>query len=293
MTDARTIEVEANGIRFTALEMGEGPLLLCVHGFPDDAQTWRRQMPVFAAAGYRVVAPYTRGYAPTSASPQGCYQSAALGRDIVALLDVLSPATPALVFGHDWGAIAAYAAALLAPHRIAKLVTAGVPYGSHIASSFVTNYQQLRRSWYIFFFQNVMAETAVAHDGFRFIRNLWRDWSPGWKFTEADIAPVLETLGRPGVLEAALGYYRCLLDPARLDPGLMAEQMRYGFEPVAVPTLYFHGTSCGCMGVEFVDGMEDSFPAGLTKVLVEGAGHFVHCEKPDVINAEVLKFLAQ
>lgn len=289
--ETRTIELDANGIHFVAYERGEGPLLLLLHGFPDDATTWKEQMPVFAAAGYRVVAPYLRGYAPTSASPAGTYQSAALGRDVLALLDALSPDRPAVVFGHDWGALAAYAAALKAPHRIEKLITAAVPYGVRMMEAFTTNYDQQKRSWYIFFFQQPMAEMAVSHDDFRFIRRLWTDWSPTWKHAEADIAPVLATLDKPGVLEAALGYYRCIFDPSKMDPELMTEQMRMGMMPIEVPTLYLHGGDDGCMGQELLEGMEQSFPAGLAKFVVEGAGHFLQREKPGSVNAEVLKFL--
>ena len=293
MIETRTIEVEANGIRFTALEQGSGPLLLCVHGFPDNALTFRHQMPVLAKAGYRVVAPYTRGYAPTTASPTGTYQSAALGRDIVALIDALSPDRPAVVFGHDWGAIASYSAALYAPHRIEKLITAAVPYGPALNTAFLTNYAQQKRSWYVFFFQMVMAEMAVAHDDLRFIRNLWHDWSPTWDHTEADIAPVLETLAKPGVLTAAIAYYRCIFDPTLLDPALMDEQMRYNVAPVEVPTLYFHGTACGCMGAELTEGMEQAFPAGLEKVFIDNAGHFVHRERPAEVNARILRYLGK
>lgn len=292
-TEPRTIEIDANGLRFTAFEAGEGPLVLLLHGFPDDATTWKPQMAALAAAGYRVVAPYMRGYAPTSASPTGTYQTAALGRDVVALVDALSPEHPAVVFGHDWGALAAFSAALKAPHRIRKLITAAVPYGPRMMEAFTTNYAQQKRSWYVFFFQQVMAEMAVSHDGFRFIRDLWKDWSPTWAFTDADIAPVLETLGKPGVLEAAIGYYRCLFDPSRMDPELMEEQMKYGFSPIEVPTLHLHGREDGCMGGELLEGMEASFPAGLTTVVIDGAGHFLNREQPERVNAEVLQFLGQ
>ncbi|HEY2774354.1 MAG TPA: alpha/beta hydrolase [Candidatus Binatia bacterium] len=290
-TDARTIEVDANGIRFVAFELGSGPLLLCLHGFPDDATTWRRQMAPFADAGYRVVAPYMRGYAPTSAAPGGIYQTAALGRDAAALVEALSPDQQAVVFGHDWGALAAYGAALFAPSRIRKLVAAAVAYGPRLTTAFATNYAQQKRSWYMFFFQTLMAEMAVSHDDLRFIRNLWSDWSPAWKYTDADIAPVLQTLARPGVLEAALGYYRCLFDPSRQDPALMADQMRLGMEPITVPTLYLHGSNDGCMGLELCEGMEEAFPGGLEKTVIDGAGHFMHCEKPEQVNARVLEFI--
>jgi pimeloyl-ACP methyl ester carboxylesterase len=291
MNEAKTIEVEANGIRFTAFDQGEGPLLLCLHGFPDDARTWRRQMPAFAKAGFRVVAPYMRGYAPTGPSPTGSYQTAALGRDAAALVEALSPGRKAYVFGHDWGAMAAYGAAIFAPERVEKLVTAAVPYGPKLATAFTTNYAQQKRSWYMFFFQTMLAEPSVEFDGLRFIRNLWHDWSPTWRFTEDDIAPVLETLGRPGVLSAALGYYRCMFQPQLQDPELMADQMRLGLEPVTVPTLYLHGGNDGCIGEDLADGMEEAFPAGLQKTVIDGAGHFMHCEKPDEVNARVLAFL--
>lgn len=292
MSDPKTIEIEANGIRFTALEQGEGPLLLCLHGFPDDATTWEKQMPFFAKAGYRVVAPYMRGYAPTSPSPTGHYQTAALGRDVVALLDALSPGRPADVVGHDWGALASYAGALAGPDRFRRLVTASVPYGPRLAMAFTTNYAQQKRSWYIFFFQTMMAEMAVAHDDFRFIRHLWQDWSPTWNFTDADIAPVLRTLAKPGVLDAAIGYYRAMFQPHLQDPELASEQMMFGLAPVTVPTLYVHGADDGCMGLELLEGMEEAFPSGLEKEVVAGAGHFVQREKPDVVNARILKFLS-
>lgn len=289
----RRIQVDANGLRFTALEAGEGPLVLCLHGFPDDATTWSAVMPSLVQAGYRVVAPWVRGYAPTAASPSGCYQSAALGRDVVGLLDALSPGEPAVVVGHDWGAVAAYAAATLAPGRIRRLVTASVPYGPAMQQAFLTDYAQQKRSWYMFFFQGPLAEMAVAHDDLRFIRNLWKDWSPTWDFGDADLAPVLQTLASPGVLEAALGYYRCFFDPSRWDPALMEDQLRLAAvpEPIAIPTLYLHGKDDGCIGAYLADGMEALFPAGLTKVLLDGAGHFVSREKPAEASDRIARFL--
>lgn len=307
MSDFKVIEVEANGVTFTAFEHGPqqdtaqddtaqddtAQLMLCLHGFPDDATTWRRQMSYFAKAGYRVVAPYMRGYAPTSPAPTGTYQSAALARDAAALIAVLSPDRPAVLVGHDWGAIAAYPTALLAPERVEKLVTMSVPYGPAFGVAFATSYEQQKRSWYIFLFQTMLAEMMVGHDDQRFLRNLWRDWSPGWDFSQEEIAPVLETFARPGVLTAALAYYRCMLDPNLQDPALMTEQVRDGIEPVLVPTLYMHGDQDGCVGLEMAQGMEASFPAGLTRCVVEGAGHFLHREKPDVVNAQILRFLGK
>ncbi len=292
MDDLRTIEVEANGINFTALEQGEGPLLLCLHGFPDNAKSFRYQFTPLAEAGYRVVAPYMRGYAPTSASPTGCYQSAALAHDVLALVDALG-ADKATLFGHDWGAVAAYGAAALDGSRFERLVTAAVPYGPGLASAFITNYEQLKRSWYIFFFQTPMAEMAVAHDDFAFIRNLWRDWSPGHTWPDELVGEVIATLSQPGVIEAALGYYRAMLDQALHDPALEEDQAQFAAAPVPVPTLYLQGDNDGCIGLELADGMEAMFPNGLTRQMVEGAGHFLHLERPEEVNRAVLEFLGK
>jgi pimeloyl-ACP methyl ester carboxylesterase len=290
MDDAKTISLEANGLRFTAYERGEGPLVLCLHGFPDDARSFRHQMGPLAAAGYRVVAPYMRGYAPTEIPADGRYQTAALAKDVLALIDALGE-EKAVLLGHDWGALASYVAAANVPDKVAKLITMAIPYGPKFLNDYMSSYAQLKRSWYVYFFQIPMAEMAVAADDHRFIRNLWKDWSPDWTCPEHDMRLLLETLAKPGVIEAALGYYRCMFDPERQDPALSEWQMSFSVAPIVVPTLAFHGTHDGCMGVDLVAGMETMFTAGLEQVMVDGAGHFLHLEKPEQVNAAILRFL--
>jgi pimeloyl-ACP methyl ester carboxylesterase len=290
MNDAKRIELRANGIDFVAYEKGAGPLLLCLHGFPDHARSFRHQSGPFAAAGYRVVVPYMRGYAPTGPAPDGNYQTAALARDAVALIDALG-AEKAVVFGHDWGAMAAYGAALRAPERIDKLIAAAVPYGVAFLTAFLTSYAQLRRSWYMYFFQSPQAEAAVSANDFAFIRHLWEDWSPTWRFPEEEMAALRETFAKPGVIEAALGYYRCMLNPALQRPELADEQGAQHMLPITVPTLYLHGADDGCVGAEMTIGMDAMFPAGLRMQTIAGAGHFMHQEKPDAVNHAVLDFL--
>src|SRR5262245_14862892 len=109
MVDLRTGSVQANSIAFHYLELGTGPLVLCLHGFPDNAYTYRYLLPVLAAAGFRAVAPFMRGYAPTRAAPDGRYQSVLLAQDAVALITALG-AERAFLVGHDWGAQATYGA---------------------------------------------------------------------------------------------------------------------------------------------------------------------------------------
>ncbi len=283
--------VEARGLGFRVLEQGDGPLVLCLHGFPDTAHSFRHLLPVLAGRGMHAVAPFMRGYAPTGAAPDGCYHAAALGLDALALIEALGH-REAVIIGHDWGALATYAAALVAPDRVRKLVTLALPYGPQLLTAFATDYDQQRRSWYMFFFQTPFAEGAVAHADFAFIERLWRDWSPGWTPAPDGIAAAKDCLRQPGVVEAALAYYRAAFGPPPQDPALAEIQGRLMMAPIDVPGLYLHGVADGCLGVDLVEGMASFFPRGLRVERIEGAGHFLHLERPELVQQLIDEFLA-
>src|SRR5271165_1925730 len=116
-----TDRLELDDVTLSCSTAGEGPVVLALHGFPDDATTFRHQVPALVAAGYRVVCPTLRGYAPSGLSRSGRYDAEALGRDVLALANRFSPAAPVRLVGHDWGAIAAFAAAALAPARFSHI----------------------------------------------------------------------------------------------------------------------------------------------------------------------------
>jgi pimeloyl-ACP methyl ester carboxylesterase len=288
--ELRQGSVRANNLRFHYLEAGSGPLALCLHGFPDQARTFVDQLTALAAAGYRAVAPFMRGYAPTEPSPTGCYQTAALAQDVIALIDALGARTAAVI-GHDWGAVAALGAAQLAPARITKLIALSVPHVAPLFQAFVTNPAQQRRSWYLFFLQQALADTAVAHDDFAFLERIWQDWSPGWRHPPEQMEALKSTFRQPGVVSAALGYYRSLFNPALHDPALAKVQAELFTTPISVPTLYLHGAKDGCIGVELVKEMDAMFASGLHKVIVPDAGHFVHQEAAEDVNRHILRFV--
>ncbi len=285
----RTIATPA--LTFGALEEGAGPLALCLHGFPDDARTWRHQVPALVGAGHRVVSPFMRGYAPTGRPADGRYDVMALGEDVAALLEALG-AEDAVVIGHDWGAVAAYFGALLAAPRIRKIVTLAVPYGPAFFRALREDYAQQRRSWYMMFFQHRLADEALARDDFAMVERLWRDWSPGWTPPAATLEAVRETFRTPGTLDAALGYYRATMGPVFDDPAQLDAMLQGVRSPIPAPALYLHGADDGCIGRDLVAGMEEYFPAGLRTEIVPGAGHFLHHERPDVVNRAILDFLA-
>lgn len=287
--EVRTATVRANGLEVAYLAAGdEGPLALCLHGFPDTAHGWRHLLPALADAGYRAVAPFQRGYAPTSVPADGLYQTGALARDAVALHDALGGDHDAVLVGHDWGALAAYGAASVAPDRWRRVVTAAVPPMGATGQGFLT-YRQLKRSWYMFFFQLPFADAVVALDDQAFVAGLWADWSPGHDATD-DLAHVRDALGDPANLAAALGYYRAQWGSGPTDPGLQPEQDAVMVAPPQ-PSLYLHGADDGCISVEWVDAVAPLLAPGSRVEVIDGAGHFLFHEQPERVNALVLDFL--
>lgn len=283
-----------NGIEFTYLEAGpdDGPLALCVHGFPDTAHGWRHLLPELGAAGYHAVAPFTRGYAPTGLAPDGAYQTGALAADVNGLHEALGGDEHAVLIGHDWGAFAAYGASGRSPERWRKMITAAVPPMSAMANAFFS-YDQIKRSFYIFFFQSPLADMAVPMNDLEFIARLWEDWcGPGYD-AAVDVDHVRAALGDPGNLSAAIGYYRAMFDSSQHLDTYQAEQ-NAGLLPPAVPTLYLHGDLDGCLGIELTEGVEAGLPvAGSRFEVIEGAGHFLQLEAPEEFNRRVLTFLAE
>jgi pimeloyl-ACP methyl ester carboxylesterase len=270
--------ITANGIDFALRTCGDiGPLALCLHGFPDSAHTWDRLLPPLADAGFRAVAPWTRGYAPTSIAPDGQYSVASLAADANALHDALGGGADAVLIGHDWGAMTTYAAGASAPESWRRLVALAVPPPATAANA-VLKYAQLKRSFYVFLFQTPLAEFIVGADDLAFIERLWDDWSGDYDAT-ADLVHVKAAMREPENLAAAIGYYRAMF--AGGGPTGLPSQ----------PTLYLHGTSDGAFGVEGVGGAESELPEGSRVELVDGVGHFLHLEAPDRINRLVLDWV--
>lgn len=270
--------IHANGVEFAYLSLGEGPLALCLHGFPDTAHTWRHLMPALAEHGYRAVAPFMRGYAPTEVPADGAYEDAALVADLRALHEELGGGDDAVVIGHDWGAFPVYATA----GRFRRAVTLSVPPPGSLAGGFL-EYEQLKRSFYIFLFQTALAESAAAAPGF--IDNLWRDWSPGYDASE-DLEFVRRSIGAPANLAAAIGYYRAML-------GTTPPSGRYPAVEGGVtgPVLYLHGAEDGCVSADLTKDALSHLAEGSRTEVVPGAGHFLQLERPAEVNRLILDWL--
>lgn len=294
MTALRTGTVVTNEIEFAYLSAGADeprrPLALCVHGFPDTAHGWRHLLPALADAGFRAVAPFQRGYAPTQIPSDGCYQNGALSVDANSLHEALGGDGDAIIIGHDWGAVGTHGAAVLEPNRWRRVVTMAVPPGNALALGFLTNLNQVQKSWYMFFFLHGLADIVVPANDLEFIDRLWSQWSPGYDATE-DLLFVKAALRDPANLAAALGYYRATLGNGKRDERYEVAQNAAQVVP-AQPMLYMHGRDDGCLGLDVLEAALPSLPSNVNVKVIDDAGHFLHIEQPKIVNAHILDFVS-
>ena len=282
--------IHANGLKFAYLEQGEGQLVILLHGFPDTAHTWSHQMPALAAAGYRVVAPFLRGYPPTDIAQNGYYDKASLASDVVALIGALSGGAPVHLVGQDWGAIITYAVLAAHPELVRRAVVMAVPHPAEVNKSLLLP-QHVQRSFHWWFFQLPdLPERALAENDFAFIDYLWTYWtSPGYSDT-AHIASIKQMLKQPGALASTLGYYRAMFDKQQMDPAL--ESLRLAMEQkISVPTLALCGADD--LRAELMTDQAQYFSGDYRFDLVSGAGHFLHREQPAEVTRLVIDWLGK
>ncbi len=289
LNEIENLSFEHGVLTFSAQAMGVGPVVLCLHGFPDNAQSFRHQLPALAAAGYRAISLTLRGYEPGSIPGDGDYTMETIATDILAVIDSLDTG-PVHLVGHDWGAAVAYVAAAAAPERFQSLTVMAVPHAGRFAREGLRIPKQLRLSWYMGFF-NIpwLSDWAVSRKGYAFIRRLWGNWSPGWQPEPGVLDDVIRTLSQPGVRSAALGYYRAALSIKALL--VSAKEAHY---LVPVPTLALSGESDGCIATDVFERLTvaDDFPQGVRFHRVAGAGHFLHQERPEVVTSLILDWLS-
>ncbi len=267
--------VEANGLRFAYLQEGMGPLVLLLHGFPDTAHTWDQIRPALAAAGYRAVSPFLRGYFPTAIPADGKYDSETLGRDVLSLIEALGEQR-AVVVGHDWGASAAYLAAIVGPARVRLLVTIAIPHpGSLLPTP--------RVLWGVRHFLPLRlrgAEAMVRARDFAYVDELVHRWSPAWQVPPQETAAVKEAFQQPGCLTAAVGYYRAIRFPP--PPAFRRK--------IVVPGVAFSGMDDGILRHKDFERARRLYADRYEIVHMPG-GHFLHREHPAHFIQELLRVL--
>jgi len=274
-----------DGVRLHYVEAGEGPLVLLLHGFPAFWYAWRDQIPALAAAGYRVVAPDMRGY-NLSEKPPGVisYRVEALTADVAALIRHLGVEW-ATVVGHDWGGAVAWQLPVFHPEVVERLAVLNAPHPGALLRELRT-LEQLRRSWYIAFFQLPwLPELALRAGDAALLRRLLRQdpVRPG-AFDDADIQRYVDALMQPGAATATLNYYRALVQRNPLE---LSRQLQ---QPVAVPTLLIWGQQDRFLGPRLTEGLARWVP-DLRIERIADAGHWVMADAPERVNELLLAFL--
>lgn len=267
------------------------PLVVCLHGFPDTLNSYRHQLEAFVGAGYQVACPALPGYEPASLDPLGRYDMERVSERLLSLIRNLQRERqapgPVHLVGHDWGAIAGFACVNKAPTLFRSYTSLSIPYNLSLSGILRKAPAYIRYAWYIQLFQIPgLAERLVPRAHWAFIDRLMRDWSPGWRMPAEVREGIKLTLAQPGVLQAALGYYRAI-------PGFSAaarRSRRLLNDRIQVPTLLIEGVQDGCIHTDLWRLLDPaSFTQGVEHRRVM-AGHFPHQEAPSVVNEALLAF---
>jgi pimeloyl-ACP methyl ester carboxylesterase len=297
VTEPRWLDVHTPDVHLRALSWGpdDAPIALCLHGFPDTAHGWRKVAPQLVDAGWRVVAPFMRGYAPSSTSADGSYHVGALMDDALRVLEAAGPTGHDVLIGHDWGAIAGSGLAAMPDSPFTKAVIMSVPPAGTFrpfgrlpdAGKLAAHLpRQLLRSWYIMYFQlPLLPERSASW----VVPRLWRQWSPSYDAGE-DVALVVDAIGAPENWRAALGYYRATIRGSK-PPLRYAELHEHWLSALRVPTLYLHGADDGCASADYTRWVEPALPPGSRAEIVNGAGHFMQLDRPDDVARLIADFI--
>ncbi len=280
-------QVSANQLSFRVATAGSGDrLLLCLHGFPESAVSWRHQIVPLACAGYRVWAPDLRGYAGTS-RPTGldAYRIETLLEDVTGLIDA-SKAQRVVLVGHDWGGMISWYYVMRWPTRVEALVALNAPHPACFERE-VRHWRQLRRSWYMAMCQIPwLPETLLAAGDARAIGTIFEQMRVHRESIPDDIVRLYrQQAGEPGALTAMLNYYRAVL-----RGGGAVRQRILGYPTIDVPTLVIWGLQDQALVRQNLDGL-DEFVTDLTIVKMDRAGHFVHQDEPKRVTHEIVRWL--
>jgi pimeloyl-ACP methyl ester carboxylesterase len=281
------LEGSTGRFAYLAAGPGDGRVVVCLHGFPDHAESFAPLLARLGAAGYRAVAPWMRGYSPSVAS--GPYHGEALAGDALAIGRALAGGGRFALLGHDWGAVATWLAATRRPPDLACAVTMAVPHPLALAEYLARNPAHLRHSWYMLFFQLPrLPEQALARGDFALVDWLWRTWSPGFALP----APARERLHAclRASMPAPVAYYRAI--------GRMAVEAAAGLRrpgglgrPIELPVLHLHGAQDRCIAPEAAGDQRRFLRGPFDSEVIGRTGHFLQLEDPDLVSRRVLRWL--
>ena len=285
-------EVSANGVRLHVAEIGTGPLILLLHGFPEFWWSWRHQLVGLAEAGYRVIAPDLRGYGASDKPPRG-YDLYTLAGDIAGLVRALGE-RDAMIVGHDWGGLLAWTVGTLHPRVVRRLAILSAPHPLRLRAAALSDPRgQLWASRHALTFQTPRyGEFLLTRHGAAHVAALFDDWSgPAWRRTD-DYAQAVrrcrEAMLIPASAHCALEYYRWAVRSLPRPDGL--RYARLLAEPVSAPTLQLHGQLDRCLLPRTAQGSSRYVAAAYEWRLLDGVGHFLPQETSELITGELLRW---
>jgi len=273
----------------------DGAPVILLHGWPYDPRTYDAMLAPLAAAGCRAIVPYLRGFGATrflsSATPRSG-QQAALGHDLIALMDALALPRAALI-GYDWGGRAACIVAALWPQRVRCLVTGNGYNIQDIARSGVpASPEQEHRFWYQYYFHSERGRAGLAANRREFCRLIWRLWSPNWAFDDTTFERTASSLDNPDFVDVTIQSYRHRFDNAPGDPALEPIEQRLAARPtIAAPTIVLHGEANGVGPPETSAGHARFFTGPYQRRVIARAGHNLPQEVPEVVTTAALELI--
>ena len=271
----------------------DGPVVILLHGWPSDVHDYDDVVPPLAAAGYRVLVPWLRGFGATrfldDATPRSG-QQAALGADVRDFMDALGIPS-AILAGYDWGGRAACVVAALWPERVTGLVAiTGYGIQDIAASGNPGSAEQEHRYWYQWYFHTERGRAGLTANRGELTRLLWRLWSPNWTFDDATLAATTASFDNPDFVDVTIQSYRHRYGNAAGDPAYDDLEARLAAQPaIAVPTIVLHGEDDG-VGSPAGSIPRDKLLTGLIeRRQLPLAGHFLSRENPDDVVAAVVR----
>lgn len=293
----RLVEVATLDVAYEDAGPPGGSPVMLLHGFPYDIRAFDDVVPVLAEAGCRVIVPYLRGFGPTrflSHNTPRSGQQAALGADLLGLLDALSLRS-AVLAGYDWGGRAACVVAALWPDRVRGLVSVGGYNIQDIAGAVAPGQpEQEWRYWYQYYLHGDRGRAGLTADRRAFCRLLWRLWSPGWAFDDAMFERTAGAFDNPDFVDVVVQSYRHRFGYAPGDPAFDWIERRLAQQPpITVPTVVLHGADDGVMPAVMSELHTGRFTGPYAREVVPDAGHNLPQETPGAFAQAVLHLVSR
>lgn len=287
--------IETNRIRLHCVTQGEGELVILLHGFPEFWYSWRHQIPALARH-FKVVVPDLRGYNDSDKPSEG-YDLDTLSADIRGLISALGYAKAHIV-GHDWGGAIAWHLAHTFPQVLDRLAILSAPHPHRLVQELTGNLEQLRRSWHFLAFQvPALPEWLISLNLQTFVREMLQGQAiRKGAFTTQDTEIYRAALAKPGVLTAAMKYYRQVFSPTALMQFWGRTVLPFSqrsLPPISVPTLVLWGEEDALLSQQHTEGLEQLVSAPFRLTFIPHCGHWIQQEVPQTVNRELVTFLRE